>query len=412
MRKFASLGSGLDGFTVRHLASLGLASMAVASGACAFVACSGGSDHEASDSGSEGTGRPDASRPDAATDAHTKETGLLDGGCAVGSSGEFIELRCAGLYSDFATKTVAPNNKPYIPGLQLWSDGAQKNRWIDLPPGGKIDTSDMDEWTFPVGTKFWKEFNLPIGSSTTPTRIETRLLWKTAPDTWYRTTYRWSADGETSATELTAGEQDANGNGYEVPDQFECNTCHNGREDGVLGFEAVGLSVPGSSLVTIGTLTSDGLLTAPPAAPFVVPGDAIQSAALGWLHVNCGTACHNDGSGEAHSTGFFTRLDVATLTSVETTDTYTTGWNVPATAYEVPDASTTYRLRACDVAESAAYYRAAHRNGVDGTMYGTQMPPIDTHKVDEAGIAELAAWMNEGCDGGADAGTPDGSKTD
>jgi hypothetical protein len=408
----ASLGSDLGGFTMRHLASLGLASMAVASAACAFVACSGGSEHEASDSGSEGTGRPDASRPDTGTDAHTKETGLLDGGCAVGSSGEFIDLRCASLYSDFATKTVAPNNKPYIPGLQLWSDGAQKNRWIDLPPGGKIDTSDMDEWTFPVGTKFWKEFNLPIGSSTTPTRIETRLLWKKAPDTWYRTTYRWSPDGETSATELTSGELDANGNGYEVPDQLECNTCHDGREDGVLGFEAVGLSVPGSSLVTIGTLTTDGLLTAPPAAPFVVPGDAIQSAALGWLHVNCGTACHNDGTGEAHSTGFFMRLDVDTLASVETTDTYKTGWNVLATSYEVPDASSSYLLRACDVGESVAYYRAARRDGIDGTSYGTQMPPIDTHKVDEAGIAELAAWINEGCDGGPDAGTPDGSKTD
>jgi hypothetical protein len=28
------------------------------------------------------------------------------------------------------------------------------------------------------------------------------------------------------------------------------------------------------------------------------------------------------------------------------------------------------------------------------------MPPIDTHKVDDAGVRILAAWINDGCDGG------------
>jgi hypothetical protein len=223
---------------------------------------------------------------------------------------------------------------------------------------------------------------------------------KQAPSTWYRTTYRWSADGETSATELTQGEYDANGDGYQIPSQFMCNTCHNGREDGVLGFEAVGLAAPGASLVTLATLEEAGLLTAPPSSPPTIPGDAVQAAALGWMHVNCGTACHNDGMGEARSTGFLTRLDVATLATVETTDTYTTGWNVATTGYDIPDAAATYRFHACDVGESATYYRANHRDGVDGTTYGTQMPPIDSHKVDEAGVAELGAFINDNCDGG------------
>jgi hypothetical protein len=330
---------------------------------------------------------------------------VVDAGCTLGPSGEVVELECAGLYSDWKTKTVSPDFKEYVPGLQLWSDGAQKNRWIYLPPGQKIDTSDMDEWTFPVGTKFFKEFQLPVGSSTTPIRIETRLLWKKAASTWYRTTYRWSADGQTSATELTSGELDANGDGYQVPDQVMCNTCHNGRLDGVLGFEAVGLSAPNTSLYTMAMLEAEGLLTAPPTGPITIPGDAVESAALGWLHVNCGTACHNDGMGEARTTGFLMRLDVATLTSVETTDTWTTGWNVPTAAYDVPDAAETNRFKACDLAASAAYYRAAHRDGLDGTPYNSQMPPIDSHAVDDAGIAEMAAWINEGCtlDGGADA---------
>ena len=47
----------------------------------------------------------------------------------------------------------------YAPKFQLWSDSATKKRWIYLPPGSQIDTSDMDFWKFPVGTKVWKEFS-------------------------------------------------------------------------------------------------------------------------------------------------------------------------------------------------------------------------------------------------------------
>jgi hypothetical protein len=321
-------------------------------------------------------------------------------GCAVGPSGEPTDLQCTGLYSDWATKTVSSDLRSYTPGLLLWSDGAQKNRWIYLPPGTTIDTSDMDEWTFPVGTKIWKEFNLPVGDSSTPIRIETRLLWKLKSHSWYRTTYRWSADGQTSATELTQGELNVNGSSYEIPGQLLCNECHSGRLDGVLGFEAVSLASPAATGFAMPQLVEAGVLTKPPSSPLTVPGDPAESAALGWLHVNCGTSCHNDSSGTAQNTGFFTRLDVATLASVHDTDTWTTGWNVPTETYSIPDAGATYRLHACSLATSAAYYRASLRDGVNGTPSETQMPPIASHLVDEAGIALLAAWIDEACDAG------------
>jgi hypothetical protein len=323
-------------------------------------------------------------------------TSLKD--CTFGSSGEALELRCAGLYSDWSSKTVAPDVNEYVPGLEAWSDGAEKTRWIALPLGQKIDTSDMDEWTFPVGTRIYKEFRLPVGSSPVATRIETRLLWKKAPGDWYRTTYRWSLDGETSASELTTGETDVEGTGYQIPDQAMCKTCHDGRRDGVLGFEAVGLSAPGASLVTMATLVRDGWVTNAPSAPLTIPGDPVQAAALGFFHANCGTACHNRGSGEAEYTHFYMRLDVASLATVDSTDAHTTGWNVPTLGFQIPGVTETFRLRACDVGASAAYYRPAHRDGVDGTPDGTQMPPIATHKVDPAGIADTLAWINQGCD--------------
>jgi hypothetical protein len=357
------------------------------------------------DAADASAGDGDASKPGDAgiSDADAADVLVVDG-CVIGSSGEPVDLSCAHLYSDWATKAVYGDVKPYDPGLHLWSDGAGKSRWIHLPAGQTIDTTNMDEWTFPVGTQVWKEFTLPIGPGGAATRIETRLLWKQAASSWYRTTYRWSADGTTSATELTTGELDAGGLGYEVPTQSECDVCHNGRLDGVLGFEAVSLSSPVAAGLNMQALVAQHLLTAPPKTPIVVPGNTIESAALGFLHSNCGTSCHNRGNGAAFYSSFFMRLDVATLLSVQSTDTYATGWNQPSLNFQILDASATYRLHACDLPESCAYYRASRREGLNGTPPGIQMPTIDSHKVDDVDMAALAAWINEGC---ADAGARD-----
>lgn len=420
---------------------------AVLAAACTFVACSssgggtgggeggpgdatsegivesgGGSDSpapdasdspvvDASEASDSPAGDASADADDASLDAPTVAPAMMladafSGDCGAGSSGEPVDLSCTGLYSDFAAKTVASDVQAYTPGLVLWSDGADKQRWIYLPPGQKIDTSDMDEWTFPVGTKVFKEFSLPLEDGGAPVRIETRMIWKRAVGSWYPTTYRWSADGTTSTTELLTGQLDVDGLGYEVPSQGECYTCHEGRQDFVLGFEAVALSAPAAQGLTMTQLEAMSLLTVAPTGSLAVPGDAIQAPILGWLHANCGVACHNRGNtGQASFSGFYMRLDVATLASVPSTDVYTTGWDQMTKAFFIPGATSTYRLLQCNTAQSAAYYRADHRDGVDGIADQTQMPPIDSHKVDSTAMAQLAAWINEGCDGGTtDAG--------
>lgn len=385
-----------------------------------------GPDSALAESGTEGDAAPDG-RADAGSDALDAAAdrtidGASDAGdasvpvypdagadCGIGDAGEPLDLACTGLYSDWPSKTVASGVAPYQPGYVFWSDGALKQRWISLPPGQQIDTSSMDTWTFPVGTRIWKEFSLVLPDAGAPTRIETRLLWKQAPGTWYRTTYRWSADGQTSATELTTGEMNVAGTTYEIPSRFECDECHSGRPDGVLGFEAVALSAPSATGLTMAQLLAQNLVTTPPSGSLAVPGDATAQAALGWLHMNCGVACHNDTGGLASDTGFFMRLNAASLASVQTTDTYTTGWNVPTNAFQIPDAGTTYRFHACDPGSSAAYYRADLRDGVNGTPHNVQMPPLVTHLVDDADMATLAAWIDEGC---GDAGPADGGSGD
>ena len=71
-----------------------------------------------------------------------------------------VALACTGLYSDWPTLTVAPDAHPYQPGASMWVDGATSLRWIWLPPGAKVDTTDPNNWVFPVGTKLWQELSI------------------------------------------------------------------------------------------------------------------------------------------------------------------------------------------------------------------------------------------------------------
>jgi hypothetical protein len=323
---------------------------------------------------------------------------LGTGGCAVPAGGAHLQacsdapdghstnLACTGLYADFASAEIAPDVLPYDPSIHLWSDGAEKRRFIRLPPGTAIDTHDMDHWVFPAGTKFWKEFSL--GGR----RAETRYLEKRLDGTWFRTTYVWSPD-QTSATELTDGVSNVWGTGYEIPAQSECATCHEGAPGGVLGFEAIGLSTPAASGLTMAELERRGLVTHSPASPLTIPGTPTDVAALGWLHVNCGNACHNRTTGAyAHGTGLFMRLTAGALGGVQETDTYATAVGVPSRFQPNPGAGF-LRIKPGDVAHSAIAYRALARDDV--SRRGAQMPPIATHVPDMAGVALVHAWILE-----------------
>jgi hypothetical protein len=294
-----------------------------------------------------------------------------------------LRLKCTGLYSDWTSRSIAPGVRPFEPGLALWSDGADKNRWIQLPPGSAIDTSDMDEWVFPIGTKLWKEFRL-AGQP-----VETRFLWKRSLTDWFKTTYVWTTDGS-DAGEVTAGVLNVYGGTYEIPPQAMCTTCHQGRLDTVLGFEAVSLSAPNATGLTVAQLVREGLLSNPPSGAIVVPGNATESAALGWLHANCGTACHNRSlRALAGATGLLMRLEVANTVSVQGTDTWTTALAKPSNFQPNPTASL-LRIDPGNPGNSAISFRDSTR---DDQGQGFQMPPIDTHLVPSAGVALVQAWI-------------------
>jgi hypothetical protein len=301
----------------------------------------------------------------------------------------FADLRCTGLYTDWASKTLSADAKPYTPALPLWSDGADKSRYLFLPPGAKIDTSNMDEWSFPAGTKVWKEFRL------NGKRVETRFFYKQT-DRWVWTTYRWS-DDESKAPRLDTGEKVA-GTDFEIPDSQGCDKCHRGRFDKLLGVEAIALGMSAAQGVTLTSLVADGRLSAPPAKTAItLPEDATgkAAAAVGYLHMNCGTSCHVSYSYvEGSESGLFTRVSAKALfagpVQVKDLDIWKTAVGVKATHEQ----HYTYVQQGYDLImpgnsdKSLVVALSALRDGKE------QMPPLGSHVVDDTGIAAMKAWID------------------
>jgi hypothetical protein len=193
-------------------------------------------------------------------------------------------LSATGLHAG-TPDVVAADVFRFRPRYELWSDGAGKRRFIWLPPGSQIDTSDMDSWLFPVGTKVWKEF------SRDGVRLETRLLQR-EEDGWLGVAYLWQKDG-TDALAVPYGAIDALGTQHDVPASNECDACHAGRRSHVLGFAAVQLAhaaEPGE--LSLDELVRRGLVSNVPTSTPAIPGNETERAALGYLHANC-SHCHN-----------------------------------------------------------------------------------------------------------------------
>lgn len=298
-------------------------------------------------------------------------------------------LACTGLYDLAACATrkrIAPGIAAYAPGFRLWSDGLEKARYVYLPPGARIDTREMDEWTFPVGTRFWKEFRWQ------GKRIETRFLEKTTAGTWRRTTFVWNAD-ESDAREATAGQTITLGGGhgaYDIPGPDDCGRCHDGRRDNVLGFEALALAAPEASGLTLERLASEGRLTrAPDPAELRVPGSELDRRALGWLHMNCGVSCHNASPAAGASfAGLDLKLAANGATDRRQTAALRTALGRPTTALGFRD-PTAPRLRLVPgrPRESAIFVRASSRTPT------LSMPPLATHLVDRESLAVLDHWI-------------------
>lgn len=317
-------------------------------------------------------------------------------------------LSGTGLYVAGSTERLAHDVVTYVPQYPLWSDGAQKRRYVRLPAGTSIDASDPEAWQFPVGTRFWKEF-------TQGRRVETRMIERTATG-WTFASYAWAVDGTDATLAPAEGVPGAAeirpGLRHDIPSREDCLACHGGRAVPILGMTPLQLSpdrdplaphaeAPPPEALDLAGLERKGLLRGLPSgwrerAPRIAARSPRERAVLGYLSSNCAT-CHV-------ASRPIPDVDLSLSTRLEGEGTSTT----PVLPSAVGHASR-FRLRETGGPESVRIVpgrpdrslllrRMASRHPV------VQMPPLGTHAPDSDAVSLLEVWIRE--DLGADVGAP------
>lgn len=305
-------------------------------------------------------------------------------------------LSDTGLYADVATLKIDARNRRFSPQYPLWSDGATKQRWVQLPVGSKIDVSKLERWELPVGTKFWKEFSF------NGKKVETRFLWRVSKERWVLASYAWNAqqtnaeraseDGIANIAEIVDGKR------HSIPSVSECRSCHDSNRTETLGFTALQLSDDrdpnalhaeplSDDMLTLKTLVEEDLITprredviATP--PRIQAASPVTRAALGYLSTNCGS-CHNN-EGSIASLGLNLKYQASNSCAPLTSTIDRRGhWVVP----EAQDAS---RVINPGHPESSALIRR-----VNSRRPISQMPAIGTVVVDRDAVGLLTSWVQD-----------------
>ena len=307
-------------------------------------------------------------------------------------------LSQTGVFSDTPKRIASPGLIPYDLNVAFWSDGADKSRWIAVPPG-QILFSASGEWRFPAGTVFVKNFDLGLDAANpgTKRRLETRLLVRDSRGGVYGAVYKWRPDGSdaellnTSVTE-TIQVKSATGEVHEqtwyYPSRQDCLTCHTAGAGGVLGVKTRQLnrSFTYPSGVTdneLRTWNHLGLFT--PAfkdeelqkfTALAAAGDtnrSLQDRARSYLDANC-AQCHRPGGTVAN---FDARYDtpLAKQALIDGPVLIDQGIDRPRV------------ISPHDIWRSIAYMR------VD-TIGDIRMPPLARETIDQKGVQLLGEWIN------------------
>jgi hypothetical protein len=315
-----------------------------------------------------------------------------------------------GLYLGRGTSEIDPRNRPFSPQYPLWSDGAEKSRWIRLPEGATIDASHVDRWDFPEGTRFWKEFRF------NGRKVETRFLRKNGDGSWSFASYVWSEDQADALLAPAEGlpnvAEIAPGTFHSIPAVSDCRACHD--SDGfvsrtnILGFSALQLSTdrdPGAphaeplrdGMVTLQTLTEEQVLE--PARPELVTApprvhapDARTRSVLGYLSTNCGS-CHNQESSIAN-------LGLTLKASIAPSPERTLAPSHSRTVASVDLVKSTSKWFIPRVAESQSRYVTPGAPELSAILVrmksrrpSSQMPPLGTVLHDKQAIALVTEWI-------------------
>lgn len=290
-------------------------------GAVAGAGVAGAAPGGSSSAGTAGSGVAGSGGSSAAGGSTTATGGQPTSACAIPAVGMeppslLSETGCV----DMANPTAAPPGfVPYSVRSPLWSDAAEKHRYLRIPLDGKIHVVDCrseeeaagcaadtiggedGHWQLPVGTVLVKNFSLQ------GKLIETRLVMRRSMTRWLFYSYEWND----SATEATLLPDDEVGKARQVgtqtwqyPGRGQCPQCHTPG-----GGFSLGLSTPQLSsdfpyaegaMNQVDKFEQLGLFDAPPKEmpgyPEPTGAESLEARTLSYLQINC-AICHRP-SGE------------------------------------------------------------------------------------------------------------------
>lgn len=313
-----------------------------------------------------------------------------------GSTGATL-LSETGIFANLDTLTPASGFIEYDINVPFWSDGTEKRRWIGVPNGQRIGFSSTGAWTFPVGTVLVKHFemNMTDGDPTSARRLETRALVRRSSG-WEGFTYRWNA-GETDA-DLLAGAvtetltiNTSTGTRqqlYEYPSRTDCLQCHTAVSGSVLGMRTRqanrDFDFPNAidnQLRTynhIDYFTTDiGSASQYGAYPDI--GDAgvsVQTRARAYLDANC-AQCHRPNGPTPSNIDL--RFDT-TNANMNALDAAPIAGTLGIAGARIVDPGSK---------ETSVLWERMRR------LDANRMPPIASHRVDDAGVALIGQWIDQ-----------------
>jgi glucose/arabinose dehydrogenase len=168
-----------------------------------------------------------------------------------------------GAFEDLAELTPSADLIGYEVQSPLWSDGANKQRWIIPPdaaaspaaaPPGKIAFAASGPYTFPEGTVFVKHFELALDEREPERRqrLETRFL-VAGHGGYYGVSYKWNTEGtdaepvldsQIEELDITEADGTVRHQPYFYPSPSDCLVCHNAEAGAVLGVRTAQLNGP------------------------------------------------------------------------------------------------------------------------------------------------------------------------
>ncbi|MCB9231524.1 MAG: hypothetical protein H6581_07670 [Bacteroidia bacterium] len=298
----------------------------------------------------------------------------------------------------------APGVIPYNLNTPLFSDYAEKSRFVMLPPGAKATYNEMYVFDFPVGTKIFKTFWY-YKDKRKPEKgrflIETRVLiheengWATWP-------YIWDEKQTEATLEVAGGRRDiqwVDEDGkkqklnYVVPNQNQCKSCHKQYEEigpigpaarqlnGDLAYSQAGKTHNQLEYWQEAGILADfpGLDQAPKAPVWNDPASgSLEDRARIYLDINCGH-CHNP-KGPANTSGMY--LDI------HQTDLSFLGLGKPPIAAGRGSGGRQYGIVAGDAENSILPFRMA------STDPGIMMPELGRKMTHIEGVALIREWID------------------